>query len=135
MRNVFIQALNESFDLTIMLGKINYHHIRGNLTDREREELITLAREKANPDGGLDVPAKLREFDERIIALEKLHAESDESVEGGEVDTIVAEYTPGKWYYAGDKVMHNGAVYECIAPEGVVCTWSPTDYPAYWQTA
>lgn len=26
-----------------------------------------------------------------------------------------------------------GSVYTCIAPAGVVCTWSPDEYPAYWE--
>ena len=127
MKNVFLIAMNESFDLTAMLARIDYHHIRGNLTDSDREELAALAREKANPFGGVDVVAKLQELDSRITALEKGKAES------GTGETI-PDYTPGKWYYAGDKVMHNGAAYECIAPEGVVCTWNPDEYPAYWQT-
>ena len=36
-------------------------------------------------------------------------------------------------YKNGDKVMFNGNVYECIAPEGVACVWSPSEYPAYWE--
>lgn len=129
MKNVFLTAMNESFDLTAMLGKINYHHIRGNLTDAEREELTALARDKANPFGGVDVVAKLQDLDSRITALEKGSTDN-----GSTGETAIPDYVPGKWYYAGDKVMHNGAAYECIAPEGVVCTWNPDEYPAYWQT-
>ena len=43
------------------------------------------------------------------------------------------EYTVGKWYYNGNKVSFDGKNYNCIAPEGVVCVWSPTEYPAYWE--
>lgn len=127
MKNVFIEAMNEVFDLTTMLARIDYHHVRGNLTDDEREELVALARSKANPYGGMDVAAKLLELDGRIAALEKGNAEN-----GGDAE-IVAEYVPGKWYYAGDKVKHNDKVYACIAPAGTVCTWSPEEYPAYWE--
>lgn len=129
MKNVFLTAMNESFDLTAMLARIDYHHIRGNLTDADREELAALAREKANPFGGVDVVAKLQELDSRITALEKGSTDS-----GSTDETVIPDYVPGKWYYAGDKVMHNGAAYECTAPEGVVCTWNPDEYPAYWQT-
>lgn len=124
MKNVFIEAMNEVFDLTTMLARIDYHHVRGSLTDDEREELIALARSKADPFGGMDVKAKLMELDERVAALEK---------NGGETGETIAEYVPGKWYYAGSKVLMEGVTYKCIAPEGVVCTWSPTEYPAYWQ--
>lgn len=124
MKNVFIEAMNETFDLTTMLARIDYHHVRGNLTDDEREELVVLARSKADPFGGMDVAAKLIELDERITKLEK----------GGNVPSgAIDEYVAGKWYYAGDKVMHNDNVYTCIAPDGVVCTWSPDEYPAYWE--
>lgn len=123
MKNVFIEAMNEVFDLTTMLARIDYHHVHGNLTDDEREELVALARSKADPFGGMDVAAKLLELDERITKLEK-----GGDVPSGDID----EYVPGKWYYAGDKVMFGGEAYECIAPKGVVCTWSPAEYPAYW---
>lgn len=128
MKNVFLDAMNENFDLSAMLKKIDYHHVRGNLTDADREELVAIAREKANPFGGIDVAAKLQELDERIKALEEGNAES-----GGSTDETVKEYVPGKWYYAGNKILWNGYVYRCIAPVGQVCTWSPDEYPAYWE--
>lgn len=127
MRNVFLQAMNEPFDLSVMLGRINYHHVRGNLTDAEREELSATAREKATPLGGLDVAEKLKELDQRITALENGNAVND----GGDEETI-EEYVPGKWYYRGAKVLHKGSRYKCTAPEGVACVWSPDEYPAYW---
>lgn len=128
MKSVFMQAMNELFDLSTMLGRIDYHHVRGNLTDAEREELVAIAREKANPFGGLDVSAKLKEFDERITALENGKAES-----GGTDKEIVDEYVAGKWYYNGNKVLYNGNEYVCVAPEDVVCVWSPDEYPVYWE--
>lgn len=130
MYNVFIEAMNEPFDLTVILHKIDYHHIRGILTDTEREELITLAREKANPYGGVDVMAKLEDLENRVRALEGYHTAAD----GGAAETV-EEYIPGKWYRAGDRCTFNGKVYTCIAPDGVVCVWSPAEYPDYWEAA
>lgn len=126
MKNVFKEAMNQTFDLTQMLGKIDYHHVRGNLTDAEREELVDYAREKANPYGGVNVLAKLEEIENRLRALEEGERESNET-------ETVPEYQAGKWYYAGDKATSDGKVYNCIAPAGVVCVWSPADYPAYWE--
>lgn len=126
MKNVFREAMNQTFDLTAMLAKIDYHHVRGNLTDAEREELVAYAREKANPYGGVNVLAKLEEIENRLRALEEGKQESNET-------ETVPEYQAGKWYYAGDKVTFDGKVYNCIAPAGVVCVWSPADYPAYWE--
>lgn len=127
MKQVFISAINGTFDLTDMLAKINTHHICGNLTDAEREELISAARQKANPFGGVNVMEKLQELENRVRALEE--GKANEPAE------TAPDYQPGKWYYKGDKVTHDGKVYECIAPDGVVCTWSPAEYPAYWQLA
>ena len=126
MKNVFIEAMNEPFDLSALLAKIDYHHIRGNLTDEEREELVALARHKATPMGGVDVMAMLHDHEARLKALEASGTPS-----GG--DESVEDYQVGKWYRNGDKVRFNGKVYTCIAPEGVVCTWSPAEYPAYWE--
>ena len=128
MKTVFESALNSAFDLTDMLGKINTHHIAGNLTDADREELIRKAREKANPFGSVDVMAKLRDLEERVRTLEEAKATGGESNE-----EIVPEYQVGKWYYNGDKISWNGKVYTCTAPAGVVCVWSPAEYPAYWE--
>ena len=129
MKSVFIEAMNETFDLAAMLTKIDYHHIRGSLTDVEREELIALARSKAHPMGGVDMMSMLQDHERRIKALEDAAHPSDSSTGSG---TIPA-YQPGKWYYSGDKMTFNGAVYTCVAPTGIVCTWSPEEYPAYWE--
>ena len=33
----------------------------------------------------------------------------------------------------GDKITFEGGKYKCIAPDGVVCVWSPKEYPVYWE--
>ena len=128
MKEVFLLAINGTFDLTDMLGKIDTHHIAGNLTDTDREELIRKAREKADPMGGVDVMAKLQELEERVRTLEEAKATGGDTTE-----ETVPEYQVGKWYYNGDKVLFEGVVKTCTAPAGVVCTWSPAEYPAYWD--
>lgn len=132
MKQVFESAMNGTFDLTDMLSKINTHHICGNLTDADRDVLIATARSKADPMGGLDITAKLAEFERRIRALEEANQGSTSG--GADTDTV-AEYVPGKWYRTGDRCTYEGAVYTCIAPDGVVCVWSPAEYPAYWGLA
>lgn len=130
MYKVFESAMSGTFDLTKMLERINHHHVLGNLSNDERDRLEILARSKANPFGGVDVMEKLREMDERIRTLEE--AAKGNASEGGTAETV-AEYVTGKWYHTGDQVSYNGKVYTCIAPEGRVCTWSPSEYPAYWE--
>lgn len=129
MKSVFESAINSTFDLTDMLGKINVHHIAGNLTDTDREELVALARNKANPYGGVDVMSILADHDARLRALEG--AKDDTATDAETVE----EYVPGKWYRAGDRVTYDSKVYTCIAPDGMVCTWSPAEYPDYWELA
>lgn len=69
---------------------------------------------------------KLSDLDRRVKALENASAESEPAEE-------YPEYVAGKWYYKDDKITHSGKRYICIAPDGVVCVWSPEEYPAYWQ--
>lgn len=128
MKNIFKSVIKTGgFDLPDMLRKIDSYHIGGKLTDTDRDELYTLARGAADPSANLDLMAKLVELEARIERLEEGQAEQPEP------DQAPAEYAPGKWYRTGDRVTFEGTVYTCTAPEGVVCTWSPAEYPAYWQ--
>lgn len=130
MKTVFEAVIRGgNFDLPTMLNRINYHHIMGNLTDADLEELTVQARAQANALAGLDIENKLLELDARVTALEKSGSSTPDTGDA------VPEYTEGKWYYKGDKVTFNGAVYTCIAPTGVACVWNPEAYPAYWEKA
>ena len=76
------------------------------------EELAEIEAEKNKP--------KELTIEERVAALES-------------AQPAPAEYVAGTWYHRGDKVLFNDEVYTCIAPVGVVCVWSPFEYPAYWN--
>ncbi len=110
------------YNLTELLVKIDTLWVQGSLTDEQKSELVLAAQTNADFGNSLDIIAKIEELDARVRALE-----GEEP--GGEME----EYVPGKWYYNGDKVSFNGKIYVCIAPEGQVCTWSPAEYPAYWE--
>ncbi len=114
------------YELSDMLNKIDTIWIQGGITDEQRTELIDLAREQADASQSIDVLAKLEELDRRVTVLEK----------GDQGETDPDEYpvyVVGKWYYKDDKVTYNDERYICTAPDGVVCTWSPDEYPEYWQ--
>ena len=130
MYRIFESAMMNPFDLSVMLEKINRHHIMGNLTDDERDRLESLARNKANPSGSMDVIAKLQELDERVRALEQ--AGKDNATESDTTEAV-EEYIGGKWYRTGDQVRFDGKLYTCVVPDGAVCVWSPAEYPAYWE--
>ena len=131
MKAIF-QAAIRSGDVKLadMLHRIDAYHIEGKLTDAERDELYAEARGNAKPEGNANLFAKVMELDARVKALESQQADADQ-----EPEEVVEEYVPGKWYYNGMKCLFNGKVHRCTAPEGVVCTWSPVEYPAYWEVA
>lgn len=135
IRNV-IERRN--YELSDMLKKIDTLWVQGSITEEEREELIALARQNAEVQQSIDILAKLEELDKRMRVIENRFNSDIEDGEGeteGDAGEVVTypEYEVGKWYYRGDIVVLEGKEYKCIAPERVVCTWSPADYPAYWE--
>lgn len=131
MKAIFQAAIRSgNIKLADMLRTIDDYHIHRKLTDAERDELYAEARGNATPEGNADLFAKVMELDARVKALESQQADA-----GQETEEVVEEYVPGKWYYNGMKCLFDGNVHRCTAPEGVVCTWSPAEYPAYWEVA
>lgn len=126
---------NGTYELSDILERIYVMYSRSKINIEQMEELETLAREKANIDNSIDVinklkeiDSKMQEFDTRITKLENPSAEEPE-----EPEVTYPEFVKDKWYYNGDTCSENGKNYICIAPEGQVCVWSPSQYPAYWQ--
>lgn len=111
---------SRNYELSDILKKVDTLWVQGSISDEEKTELYDLARNNADFGKSVDVIKKLKEFESRLSALER----------NGE---NLTEYVVGKWYYNGDKITFEGKNYSCIAPEGVVCTWSPAEYPAYWE--
>ena len=126
MYDVIRDVINSRrYVLADMLHKIDTIWAQGDLDDEQRTELIALAQGNANTAQEVNMLAKLKELEQRVRALE----ESD----GAEPGEGYPDYVAGKWYYNGDKITFEGGKYQCIAPDGVVCVWSPTEYPAYWE--
>lgn len=124
-----------NYELADILEKINTVWLKSYITKEQMEELEALAREKANIDNSIgvinklkEIDSKMQEFDTRITKLENPSAEEPE-----EPEVTYPAYVAGKWYYNGDTCSENGKNYICIAPEGQVCVWSPSEYPTYWQ--
>lgn len=123
----------KAYDLADIIKKIDTLWVQGTFTDEQKAELQSMARNGASAENSVDVIRKLEEFDKRITALEKALQTDIPTDDEEQTEENIAEYETGKWYYAGDRVTFEGKVYECIAPEGVVCVWNPNDYPAYWE--
>lgn len=123
MKKIFMQAMENNFDLGKMVDKIKQFYITDKLTQEEAVELEKLAREKAVQHMSSEMEKKIAELEQRIKKLE------------GEKQAASApeEYVKGKWYYAGDTIVFREWYYECVAPSNVVCVWSPEEYPSYWK--
>lgn len=123
---------SKNYDLTDILGKIETVWVQSRITDEQKMELILLAQENAKAENSIDILSKLYDLDRRVTALEN----KDKADEPTEDDTEITTYPPyesGVWYYRDDVVSFDGQNYKCVAPEGVVCTWSPSEYPLYWE--
>ena len=114
-----------NYKLTAMLDKLTTLWMEGQIDKEQRDELTQMAEQSPDARAELDVLAKLENLDRRVSALE--------AGSGGEEAEEYPGYVAGKWYYNGDKVTYNGKHYTCTAPSGVVCVWSPDDYPTYWE--
>lgn len=136
MKNIFESVIARGgYDLGSLLKKIDVYHIEGKLTDEEKDELYHKARGEANVINSIDIMAKLMELEDRVRKLEQDEPETEpETPDTPDTPAeVYPEYVPGKWYRAGDKITFGGKNYVCSAPEGVVCTWNPDEYPAYWS--
>ncbi len=135
MYNLIKDVINGgNFELSNITKKIKSLWVDNSLTDDEMAELINLAQGKANYKNGMDLYAKVMELDKKVKELEEKVDNiivTDDTTEN--TTTEDAEYETGKWYYNGDKVTFEGSLYKCTAPEGVVCVWSPSEYPVYWE--
>lgn len=136
------QISSGEFKLQAMLDKLTRLYIEDMLTEEEYDDLMQLARDNANPDKDIEENTdiikqlmqhvtmseeKLKDLEARIAKLEDPGSEPEEPV------VTYEEYDPHKWYYKDMTCSFEGKNYICIAPEGVVCTWSPAGYPSYWK--
>ena len=136
MYDVIKNVINsKDYKLEDILYKINKMWIESAITEEEKTELDSLARQKANINNSIDIISKLKEMDFRLKNCETEIATLKGTQENPEEPEKVTypEYVPGKWYYRGDNCSENGKNYTCIAPEGKACVWSPSEYPVYWQ--
>lgn len=144
MYSIIKQVIEKkNYELTIMLKKINTLWAEGELTDEQREELIALARENADPKNSYasqqnqivalfanmkEMSATILEVVARVATLEGEQVEPEEPSE--EYPEYVQPTGAHDAYNTGDKITYNGKKYECLM-DG--CVWTPKDYPQGWQ--
>ena len=125
MYDVIRDVINtQRYVLADMLHKIDTLWAQGDIDDDQRTELIALAQGNADVTQEANMLTKIEELEQRVRALETGNTEPGEAY---------PDYVVGKWYYNGDKITFESGKYKCIAPDGVVCVWSPKEYPVYWD--
>lgn len=136
------QISSGDFKLQAMLDKLTRLYIEDMLTKEEYDALMQLARDNANPDKDIEENTDIvKQLMSKVTVLEQTVAAMDarikklEDPESEPEEPVVTyePYDPHKWYYKDMTCSFEGKNYICIAPEGVVCTWSPAGYPSYWK--
>ena len=128
-----IKNVKESKDYTLedILYKIDKMYIQDRITEAEKTELDSLARQNAKAENSY---APLQE---QINTLFKEVAELKAIINKDEQTEPVEEYPPFKQptgshnsYNTGDKITDNGKKYICKMDN---CVWGPAVYPAGWE--
>ena len=133
----------KDYELTSMLKKIKTLWAESELTDEQKEELVALARENADPKNSYaalenQVQALFQNMGEMGETLKEVLARLT-TLEGGEVvpEEPTEEYPEyvqptgaHDAYKIGNKITYSGKKYECLT-DG--CVWSPDDYPQGWK--
>lgn len=126
MKELFEQVIAlKNYDLKSLLANIDQYHIEGRLTDEERADLITKAREGAVQD--YDYKGEIDALWAAVRALQQNVSQPDETDEWPE---YVQPTGAGTAYQVGDKITFKGERYICLLPH---CVWNPADYPSGWQ--
>lgn len=126
------------FELADLLHRIDVLYASAALTDDEREQLIELAREHADP------AKSLAPLEPRVEALEIAVKELAARVEGLDGGSEPGPEPSDEWpeyvsptgahdaYHVGDKITWGGKRWTCKM-DG--CVWDPGAYPAGWEYA
>lgn len=136
MYEIIKEVINsKDFELRDILHKINKMWIESAITETEKTELDSLARENANAENSY---APLQEQIDNIYSeLDKIKTEIKELKGEEEPVEPVEEYPEYKQpagahdaYRTGDKITYNGKKYICKM-DG--CVWSPEVYSDAWE--
>ena len=131
MKHIFDTVIRRGgYDLSAMLARIDEYHISGQLTAAERDTLRELARSSATAASGMDIPGEIQQLWAAVRALQAAR-DNGSSTADPEFRQPTGAHDA---YYTGAVVRWGGKVYECVAPEGVACVWSPEVMPGYWQS-
>ena len=133
---------NKDFELKDMLYKINKMWIESAITEEQKTELDSLARQNAVAENSYaplqeqinNANSRIDKLEARIEALENKETgevtEPEEPVETDEYPAFVQPTGAHDCYNTGMKMTFNGEKYICKI-DG--CVWNPVTYPDAWE--
>ena len=133
---------SKSFELRDILYKINKMYIESAITETEKSELDSLARENAVAENSYaplqeqieNIYSEITNIKSRLDALENVQdtEQPEEPTEpvGEEYLEYVQPTGAHDAYKIGDKITYNGKKYVCKLDN---CVWTPDDYPSGWE--
>ena len=127
---------SKQYDLTDILHKIDTFWVQSSITDEQKEELETLARENADPENSYApiqeqinaLANTVSSLKDRVKALESANASEEPD---DEYLPYVQPTGAHDAYNIGNKILWtDGNKYVCQM-DG--CVWDPDTYPKAWQ--
>lgn len=139
MYEVIKNVINsKDYKLEDILYKINKMWIESAITEEEKTELDSLARENAKAENSYaplqeqidKLYADMKELESRIGLLEQEDGQEVEEPETEEYPQYVQPTGAHDAYNSGDKRTYNGKKYICKING---CVWTPDAYPQGWE--
>lgn len=127
---------SKNYELEDLLAKIDKRCFEGRISEEERDELFTKARENAIPENSyapLEKQVEILREEVKALREEVKALKNGDKVEEEPADEYPEYVQPSgahDTYKIGDKVTFEGKKYECLI-DG--CVWSPKAYPQGWR--
>lgn len=116
---------SKDYELKDILYKINKMYLESVLTEEQKTELDSLARQNAVAENSYNIQRQFDEIFKRLEKLEEFH-KTEESINPEEYPEYKEPTGAHDAYKTGDKITYNGKKYICKI-DG--CVWSPDVYP------
>ena len=122
---------SKDYELKDILYKINKMYIESAITEEEKAELDSLARQNALAENSYaPLQKQIEEIFKRLETLEEYYKPEEPTEPVEEYPEYVAPSGAHDSYHVGDKVTYNGKKYICKLDN---CVWSPEIYPSAWE--
>lgn len=128
----------KSYDLNVIIHKIDVLWWEQKLNDEQKETLFELARNNADYLNSYAsetelLKSKIDKIESDIQQIKnKLSIDIPEQPQD-EFKPYVQPKGAHDAYYNGAKIIYNTIKYICVAPEGQPCVYNPDAYPLYWE--